>query len=127
MYMDNTITMKPVSDPILEYGKSEFAKANETLQDENMKAMGVQDSGLFKSLGVFAVVLLGMLIAVLVFFVLKCCKMQKCNGIRTQLVKKLEKKLFYAGFIRYMIVSNLKLTYTVTAFLLTGFGYATVI
>ena len=40
-YMDNAITMKPVSDPVFEYGQSQFEKANATLSDEGMKNMGV--------------------------------------------------------------------------------------
>ena len=37
MYMDNAITLKPVSDPIFDYGKSEFAKTEATLTDEQMR------------------------------------------------------------------------------------------
>ena len=43
-YMDDAITLKPVSDPIFEYGQSQFDKANSTLHNEAMKNMGVQDS-----------------------------------------------------------------------------------
>ena len=43
-YMDDAITLKPVSDHIFEYGQSQFEKANATLTDEGMKNMGVQDS-----------------------------------------------------------------------------------
>ena len=40
-YMDDAITLKPVSDPIFEYGQTQFEKANATLTDEGMKDMGV--------------------------------------------------------------------------------------
>ena len=42
--MDNAITLKPVTDPIFEYGQSTFQKAKETLTDETMRNLGVQDS-----------------------------------------------------------------------------------
>ena len=35
----------------------------------------------------------------------------------------LEKKLFYSSFLRYMIVSNLKLNYTAWAFLISHWSY----
>lgn len=92
-----------------------------------MKAMGVQDSGLAQSLGVFAIVLIGMITLVVVFFLLnaRCLKIEKLEGLRQTIVQKLRKKLFFDGFVRYMILSNLKVTYTVTAFLLSAFSFAT--
>ena len=40
-HMDNAITLKPISDPIFEYGKSKFEIANKTLSDEGLKELGV--------------------------------------------------------------------------------------
>ena len=48
-YMDNAITLKPVIDPIFEYGQTAFQKANETLTDETMLNLGFQDAGVCKS------------------------------------------------------------------------------
>ena len=36
---------------------------------------------------------------------------------------KLEQKLFFSSFLRYMIVSNLKLNYTAWAFILSQWGF----
>ncbi len=33
--MDNAITLKPITDPIFEYGQTQFEKANVTLYDEH--------------------------------------------------------------------------------------------
>ena len=43
---------------------------------------------------------------------IKAKKYPKLNN----LADKLQEKLFYSSFLRYMIVSNLKLTYTVWGF-----------
>ena len=115
-YMDNAITLKPVSDPIFDYGQTQFEKANATLTNEGMKDMGVQDSSLFKSLGVFFVVLFGLVFLVVVYLLVKAAKTK--TGIAYKIRLKLEKKLFYSSFLRYMIVSNLKLNFTTWAFLL---------
>ena len=78
--------------------------------------MGVQDSSLFKSLGVFFVVLFGLVFLVVVYLLVKAAKTK--TGIAYKIRLKLEKKLFYSSFLRYMIVSNLKLNFTTWAFLL---------
>ena len=43
-HLDNSITLKPITDPIFDYGKTQFERANSTLSDEVMKNAGVQDS-----------------------------------------------------------------------------------
>ena len=84
-----------------------------------MKQMGVQDSALMKSLGVLAIVLAVLFSLIIVYLLVKL--MKNCTRIR----EALEKKLFYSSFLRYMIVSNLKLTYTNFAFLLSSYSFAT--
>ena len=86
--------------------------------------MGVQDSSLFKSLGLFLVVVIGLLLLVVIYFVVKSSKNEKT--IAHKLKMKLEKKLFYSSFLRYMIVSNLKLNYTTWAFLISQFSFSTI-
>lgn len=86
-----------------------------------MKAMGVQDIELMKSLGVFGIVIIGLVIAMVIYFMLKLCNIEKCAPIKT----KLQKKLFFGAWLRYMIVSNLKITYTIMAFLVSSFSFAT--
>ena len=46
----------------------------------------------------------------------KCC---------SNLKAKIEKKLFYSSFYRYMIISNLKLTVTMWGFLLASWSFDT--
>ena len=85
--------------------------------------MGVQDSTLVKSLGLFFVVLMGLLFLVLIYYIVKASKSEK--GIAYKIKIKLEKKLFYSSFLRYMIVSNLKLNFTTWAFLISQWSFET--
>ena len=41
VYMDNAITLKPITDLIFDYGQTKFEKANATLTDEGLKNLGV--------------------------------------------------------------------------------------
>ena len=89
-----------------------------------MKDMGVQDSALTKSLGLFFVVIIGLLLLVLVYFMVKASKNEKSIAFKIKV--KLEKKLFYSSFLRYMIISNLKLTFTTWAFLMSQWSFETI-
>ena len=127
-FLDDAITLKPVTDPIFEYGQSQFEKANATLQDEGMKNLGVQDSALTKSLGLFFIIILCLLFLVIIYYMVnymvRAAKNSKSFAFKLKL--KLEKKLFYSSFLRYMIVSNLKLNYTAWAFLIAQFSFNTI-
>ena len=115
LQLEYAITMKPVSDLAMDYGKTKFELANQTLSDEGLKNSGVTDPQLFKTLGVFGIVLIFLLICVGFYFLLrwliKVIKAEKYPKLNN-LADKLRDKLFYSAFLRYMIVSNLKLTYT---------------
>jgi len=87
-YMDNAITMKPISDLAFEYGKTQFEKANSTLTDDGMKDMGVQDSDLGKSLGLFGLVIAGLGLLVIVYLAARCIKNK--SGLAHKLRVKLE-------------------------------------
>ena len=69
--LELAITMKPVSDLVMDFGKTKFQIANETLSDENLKSSGVSDPQLFKTLGFFGIAMVVLLILVLVFLLLK--------------------------------------------------------
>ena len=123
-YLDDAVTLKPVSDPIFEYGQSKFDKANATLTDYRMKNMGIQDSSLTKSLGFFTLGLLLLVLLVLVYFAFKASKNPK--SLVSKMREKLEKKLFYSSFLRYMIVSNLELNFTAWAFLISQWSFESI-
>ena len=123
-YLDYAVTLKPVSDPIFEYGQSKFDKANATLTDYRMKNMGIQDSSLTKSLGFFTLGLLLLVLLVLVYFAFKASKNPK--SLISKMREKLEKKLFYSSFLRYMIVSNLELNFTAWAFLISQWSFESI-
>ena len=84
------------------------------MSDEALRNSGVRDVELFKSLGVFTLIIVVLLIGVLLYFILKLCKGEKVTLVKN----KLHEKLFYNGFLRYMTVSNLKLNYTVWGFMI---------
>ena len=89
-----------------------------------MKNMGIQDSSLTKSLGFFILVLLLLVLLVLVYFAFKASKNPK--SLISKIREKLEKKLFYSSFLRYMIVSNLKLNFTTWAFLISQWSFESI-
>ena len=71
----------------------------------------------------FGIVLLLLLVLVAIYFMMIACahKISFIGKIRDLIYKK----LFYNGFLRYMIVSNLKLTYTVFGFFFVFYGFDT--
>ena len=119
LWMDNAVTLKPVSDSIFDYGKSKFEIANQTLSDEGLRSAGVSDPKLVKGLGIFALALLVLLLGVGLHFVLSLGAKAKC--IR-RFRRYLRRRLFFNGFLRYMIVSNLKLTILAWGFFFATYG-----
>lgn len=119
LYLDNAITLKPISDAFFDYGQTEYERVESTLNDEKMKAMGIQDIALSKNLGVYGIVFLTLVLFMGLFAIVSY--IPSCIRFK----KYLRKKLFYHSFIRYMIVSNLKFNYTITAFLISSWSFAT--
>lgn len=74
-----------------------------------------------KSFGLFGVAGAMLLLLLVLYKAIKCLKQK--TGLAHKIRLALEKKLFYSSFLRYLIVSNLKLTYTVWAFLLAKGGF----
>ena len=77
-----------------------------------------------KSLGLFFIIILCLLFLVVIYYMVRAAKNQKSFAFKLKL--KLEKKLFFSSFLRYMIVSNLKLNYTAWAFLIAQFSFNTI-
>ena len=87
-----------------------------------MKNMGVKDKQLVKSLGLFFVILIFLIMLLMIFFGIKFSKGK--SQILEKIKTKLKKKLFYSSFLRYMLTSNLKLNFTVWAFLLSSWSFS---
>ena len=85
-YADNAITLKPISDYVYDYGKTQYQKANETLSDESLRSVGVVDSDLGKQLGIFSLILLGLLVAVGFYFLIKLLGGLGCCGALKRLL-----------------------------------------
>ena len=75
-------------------------------------------------MGVFALVLLILLLSVVFYFILRCIDRKSKGKTIAKLRKKLSEKLFYNGFLRYMTVSNLKLNYTLWGFMIFYYSFA---
>lgn len=91
-----------------------------------MKDAGIQDPDIAKSLGLFGLVVVVLLLVVLLWGIARILQ-KKGIDIGNKVKVALEKKLFYNSFYRYMIISNLKLTYTLWGFLIAAFSFASTI
>ena len=121
LWLDNTVTMKPVTDKVFDYGKTKFNVTKQMFSDENLLDYGITDGNLIRGLGVFAIVLILNLIGVAIYFLLAAISRGKCQWLKTPR-DFLHRKLFYNGFLRYLIVSNLKLTITAWAFFISYYS-----
>ena len=41
LHLDNAITLKPISDPLFEYGQTQFDKTKDSLKNEEMQNAGI--------------------------------------------------------------------------------------
>jgi len=89
-----------------------------------MKDAGIQDPDIVKSLGMFALVIF-VLILVVAFWAITRCLQKRGINVGQKIKVALEKKLFYNSLYRYMIISNLKLTFTLWGFLLAAYSFET--
>ena len=122
--MNNAVTLKPITDPILELGQFKFAKVNDTVTDEGLKNFGIEDNNVLKNLGLFGLVMAVMLLGILACAILRM--MSKSGNKHIQMVmEKIERKLFYNGLYRYLIISNLKLIVTLFGFLIATWSFET--
>ena len=69
--LEYAVTLKPISDPVMDLGKSKFEIASQSLSDESLKSAGVSDPEMFKTLGVFGLVIVLLLILLVIYFILK--------------------------------------------------------
>ena len=69
--INDAITLDSVVDTVFDIGKSKFELANATLSDEGLKDAGVTDPQLFKSLGIFGLILLGLIVAIGIYLLLQ--------------------------------------------------------
>lgn len=120
--MDNAITLKPVIDPVYEIGQSKFDKVNSTVEDEGMKNSGIEETSVLKQLGLFTLVFAVIILGIGLYFVVRHLHKKGNKHIAT-LKDKIEKKLFFSGIYRYLVVSNLKLTVTIFGFLVAKWSF----
>ena len=76
-------------------------------KDDYLRQQGIKDDNAIKNLGIFAIVVaLLLLVAGLICLIRLCCGKFKCCR---KIGNLLQKKVFYSGPIRYIIVGYLKL------------------
>ena len=120
MWIDNAITMKPVTDQVFDFGKSKFEILNQTLPSEDLKNAGITDFEMFKSLGIFVLTMIAILAGVVMYWVLK--SMEKKVKVAQKGRRFIGHRLFFSSFLRFMIVSNMELTVTVWGYFIYSYG-----
>ena len=78
LWMENGVTLKPVTDKVFDIGKSKFELANQTLSDEGLLEVGITDPDLVRGLGVFSIVLILNLLGVAIYFLLSAISQGHC-------------------------------------------------
>ena len=101
-------------DPLIDFGKSKFTRIQETLTNEGMKSSGVEEDSIIKQLGIFILALIMIILGIFVYLCLASIKSQNPVILKTR--EMIKNKLFFSSMYRYLIVSNLKLTYTLLGF-----------
>ena len=106
--MHNAITLDNVMNSLYESVMPEFSDPEEEEYKEELKDSDIPYENIYLSLGIFGLVFVILLLAVCVYFLLKCMsvRMRCCAAI----LATLKAKLFYNAWVRYMIESNLKVT-----------------
>ena len=103
---------------LLDYGKSEFDIANSKVEDGFLREQGIESTELINSLGIFAISLPFMALAVGLYFIIKACSKQfKCCD---RILHYIAGKIFYSSPIRYVILGQLKLFNQFASFLIFG-------
>ena len=74
LWIENAVTLKPITDEIFDYGNSKFELANQKLEEGYLKEFGVTERRLSKGLGIFAIFLFIYFICTGIYFLLVLLK-----------------------------------------------------
>ena len=88
----NAITLEPFVQFMFEYSKSKFDNANDKLSNEELQKVGIEDPNTFRSLGIFALVFMTILILILFYFLLRALH-KRLPSVLVTIREKLKKKL----------------------------------
>ena len=118
----NAITLEHLRDMAYEWQMDSFERASQRVSNEELNSVGITNVSLFWSLGSFALAFVLLLILFGIYYLAKF--LRKTFPKLKYVEDKIREKLFYNGFIRYMITANLKLTHTSLFFLaITGTSF----
>ena len=112
LWVENAVTLKPITDKIFDYGSSKFELANQKLEEGYLEEFGITDRRLSKGLGIFAIFLFVYVICIGIYFLLVLLKPKSLQSIKSWL----SKKLFYNSALSYLLLGNLKWTIYVFGF-----------
>ena len=106
-FIIEAIYLNEINNTIMDFGKSQFEVVKGVQKDEFMRQQGIEDTSLIKSLGVFFISICFIMLCFLLYYLIKKCarKCSCCGKARNFL----QKKIFFNGPIRYVIVGYLKL------------------
>ena len=84
-----------------------------------MIEQGIEDTSMAKNLGILFLSIIIIALFILIYFLITVCNRK--YGCIAKLKERIKEKLFYNTFIRYMIVSYLKLFNQILALLFMSF------
>ena len=106
--MHNAITLENLFSSVYDSILPDFTDPDEDQHKEDLKGADISHDNVYLSLGVFGLVFVILILAIGLFFLLRCLSVRnRCCGM---IMGVLKAKLFYNAWIRYMIESNLKVT-----------------
>ena len=108
--MHNAISLENIINSFYDSLMPYFTEddAEESAEAEELKESDIPYKNIYLSLGIFGVVISFLLVALILYFLLRCLSLR--IRICAVIMSILKRKLFYNVWVRYMIESNLKVT-----------------
>jgi len=119
-FIEDGITLRKITKPMMEFGTSSFSDLNTTLDDVALQKQGIENPSLVKSLGIFFFAII--VIALLILAIALMRRLKKKYELVQKAIDLINKKLYYNGFLRYMVTGNLKLTHSGFSFVALAFA-----
>ena len=121
-YLWESVTLSKLYDYLFGRLKTEYASANEQIDNISAQLAGIHNASLFKSFGIFSFIFVILVLLLSVYLLLRSIKNKSPTTLMMQ--EMLSKRLFYNSWIRYMFKSNIVFTHNNLVFviLLRNYG-----
>ena len=96
----NAVTLSPVKEMVFNYGVEKYELAKEKTENK-LEILDIKKNSVFWSLGIFAIVLIGIILVTLLYYAIRFLTMRVRMFGRAE--KYLRRKLFYSIWIRLLI------------------------